>query len=141
MFDKILVAHDGSDGAGRAFDAALELAARLRLAQVHMISVEEDLPRHAQTIGEIDEEKESEDTYFGQLAAQSKRRACLRGVQLDCAVIPGNETRAIVEYARSGNFDLLIVGYTGHSAICNHLWGGSSQNLTRMAPCSVLVVK
>src|SRR5438552_1039434 len=135
MFERILVAHDGSDGAARAFEAALELATRLRLDQVHMISVEEDLPCHAQTIGEIDEEKESEDTYFGQLAAQSKRRASLRGVRLECDVVAGNEIRTIVEYARSGSFDLLIVGYTGHSAIYNHLWGGTSQNLTRMAPC------
>jgi nucleotide-binding universal stress UspA family protein len=141
MFEKILVAHDGSEGAERAFEAALELATRLRLAHLHMISVEEDLPRHAETMGEIEEEKEFEDTYFGQLIAQSKRRASFRGVQLECEVIPGNEIKTIVEYAGSGNFDLLIVGYTGHSAIYDHLWGGTSQNLTRMAPCSVLVVK
>ncbi len=52
----------------RRFDAAAELASRLH-ANLHMISVEEDLPRYAETMLEVDEEKEVEDTYFGQLAS------------------------------------------------------------------------
>lgn len=43
MFKRILVAHDGSDGAHRAFDLGVELAAATS-ATLHMISVEEDLP-------------------------------------------------------------------------------------------------
>ncbi len=66
MFERILVAHDGSDGAQKAFDTAVELTLRLH-ASLHMISVEEDLPRYAETMLEVDEEKEVEDTYFGQL--------------------------------------------------------------------------
>ena len=86
MFEKILVAHDGSEGAQKAFDAALELVSRLR-GSLHMISVEENLPRYAETIMEVDEEKEAEDTYFGQLAAQARRRAALRSVSLECSIV------------------------------------------------------
>jgi len=39
VFEKILVAHDGSDGAQRAFDVAVELASQLQ-ATLHMISVQ-----------------------------------------------------------------------------------------------------
>jgi nucleotide-binding universal stress UspA family protein len=39
MFEKIPIAHDGSDGAEKAFDAAVGLASRLR-GSLHMISVE-----------------------------------------------------------------------------------------------------
>jgi nucleotide-binding universal stress UspA family protein len=140
MFEKILVAHDGSDGAQKAFDAAVELASRLH-ASLHMISVEEDLPRYAETMLEVDEEKEVEDTYFGQLAAQAKRRAALHSVKLDCTIIPGHEVKAIVDFATQGGFDLLVLGFTGHSAVYEHLWGGTSHNLTRMAHCNVLVIK
>jgi nucleotide-binding universal stress UspA family protein len=63
MFEKILVAHDGSDGAWKAFDAALDLAARFR-AGLQIISVEEDLPRYAETMTEIDAEREVENTYY-----------------------------------------------------------------------------
>jgi nucleotide-binding universal stress UspA family protein len=140
MFEKILVAHDGSDGAQKAFDAAVELASRVH-ASLHMISVEEDLPRYAETMLEVDEEKEVEDTYFGQLATQAKRRAALHSVALECSIIPGHEVKAIIDFATQGGFDLLVVGFMGHSAAYEHLWGGTSHNLTRMARCSVLVVK
>jgi nucleotide-binding universal stress UspA family protein len=140
MFRKILVAHDGSEGAQKAFDTAVELAVELR-ATLHMISVEEDLPRHAQTMDEVQEEKEVEDSYFKELAAQSRRRAAIRGINLESGIVPGHEVKAIVEFTRKGGFDLLVVGFTGHSKLYDHLWGGTSQNLTRLAPCTVLVIK
>ena len=40
MFHKILIANDGSEGAGRALSAAIKLA-KLLDAELHMISVEE----------------------------------------------------------------------------------------------------
>jgi nucleotide-binding universal stress UspA family protein len=140
VFDRILIAHDGSDGAQKAFDAAVDLALRYQ-AKLHMIAVEEDLPRYAETISEISEAKEEANSYFGQLAEQAKRRAAMRGVDLECTIIAGHEVKAIVDFVRERGFQLLVVGFTGHSRIYDHLWGGTSQNLTRLAPCSVLVVK
>jgi nucleotide-binding universal stress UspA family protein len=43
--------------------------------------------------------------------------------------------------ARQGSYKLLVVGFTGHSRIYDHIWGGTSQNLARLSPGSVLVVK
>lgn len=140
MFDRILVAHDGSEGAQKAFDAAVELASRLE-ASLHMISVEEDIPRYAETMMEIDEEKEAEDSYFGQVAAHAKQRAALHNVALETSVVAGHEVKSIIDFAVQGRFNLLVVGFMGHSRIYEHLWGGTSQNLTRMSQCSVLVVK
>jgi nucleotide-binding universal stress UspA family protein len=140
MYKKILVANDGSDGARKAFDCAVELASCFQ-AELHMISVEENLPRHAQTMLEVREAKESEDTYFGQLATQCKLRAALRGVYLETAIRPGHEVQSIVSVAREGQFDLLIVGFTGRRGAFGRIWGGTSQNLANTAPCPVLVVK
>jgi nucleotide-binding universal stress UspA family protein len=140
VFEKILVAHDGSGGAQKAFDAAVELASQLK-AKLHMISVEENIPRYAETMVEIDDEKDAEDSYFGQLAAQAKRRAALRNVALEISIVPGHEVKAIVDFAAQGAFDLLVIGCHGHSRIYEHFWGGTSQNLARMAPCSVMIVK
>lgn len=140
MFERILVAHDGSDGAQRAFDAAVELASRLK-ATLHMISVEENIPRYAETMVEVDDEKDAEDGYFAQVATHAKQRAALHDVPLETSIVAGHEVKSIIDFAVQGRFDLLIVGFMGHSRIYEHLWGGTSQNLTRMAHCSVLVVK
>jgi len=142
MFQRILIANDGSDGALRALDTALDLAAALG-SQVHMISVEEDLPRYAEeeTIEEVQEQQVRQDTYYGKLGRQAHAQAALKGVTLECSIVSGHEVKAVVEYARTGRYNLLVIGYHGHSKLYDHLWGGTSQNLTRMAPCSVLVVK
>jgi len=55
VYNRILVANDGSPGALKAFAAALAMA-RSKSAELHMITVE-GLPRFPATIDEIDEEK------------------------------------------------------------------------------------
>ncbi len=140
MIERILIAHAGSEGAQRAFDAALEMAKRFG-ASLDMISVKERAIHDGETIDEVSDEIEDENSYFEQLAAQSKRRAALKGVDLNTSIVSGHEVKAVVEFAREKGSDLLVIGYTGHSKIYEHLWGGTSQNLTRMAPCNVLVIK
>ena len=140
MFEKILCANDGSEGAQKAFNAALELAIVLK-ADLHMVSVEEKLPRYPATVDEFKGEKERQDEYFAEVVEQCRVRAAFKGKTLQSSVIFGHEVKAIVEFAREGNFDLLVVGFTGHSKIYDHIWGRTSQNLTRLAPCTVLVVK
>ncbi len=141
MYRKILVAHDGSEGAQKAFDAALALAVQLD-SDLHMVCVEENIPRYAQTVDEVKGEKEKADEYFGQLAEHCRQRAALvKQKSLQTSIIVGHKVKAIVEFAHQGGFELLVVGFTGHSKIYDHIWGGTSQNLTRLAHCSVLVVK
>lgn len=48
--------------------------------------------------------------------ARCKRRAALRGIDLRTAVVRGHEVKAVVEFARENGFDLLVIGYTGHSS-------------------------
>lgn len=55
MYDKILIANDGSQGAARALSAAIKLA-KIHDAELHMICVEE-MPRFPASIDEVIEEK------------------------------------------------------------------------------------
>jgi nucleotide-binding universal stress UspA family protein len=42
---------------------------------------------------------------------------------------------------REQRFDLLVVGFMGHSQLYERIIGGTTDRLVRLAPCTVLVVK
>jgi nucleotide-binding universal stress UspA family protein len=140
MIERILIAHDGSDPARKAFDFALELAARLG-ARLRMICVEEEIPRHAEVIDELREEKDRADSYFGQLAEHCRTRAAMQSVDLETAILPGHAVTVIGDFVQETAVDLLIVGFTGHSRVYEHIWGGTAHNLTSTVRCNVLVIK
>jgi nucleotide-binding universal stress UspA family protein len=67
--------------------------------------------------------------------------AAKEGVVLHTRVVPGHEVETLVGYTRENHFDLLVIGFMGHSKIYGRIWGSTSQNVTRLAPCTVMVVK
>ena len=140
MFRKILVANDGSQNAKKALQAAIELAAT-HGAELHSISVEEGLPRYAGTIDEVEDVKAQLNGAMRKINEDAAALASERGVELQWEVQPGHEVETIVNHCKAGGFDLLVIGFMGHSAIFGRIWGSTSQNLTRLAPCSVMVVK
>jgi nucleotide-binding universal stress UspA family protein len=140
MFRKILVAIDGSEGAAKALRTAIDLA-RHYDAELHSISVEEHLPHYAATVGEVIEAKQEATEYFRRVVAEAESAAAAAGIRLMAHVVPGHEVEAIVQFVKERGVDLLVIGFMGHSRIFERIWGGTSQNLTRLAPCSVLVVK
>jgi nucleotide-binding universal stress UspA family protein len=46
-----------------------------------------------------------------------------------------------VDFVKEKGFDLLVVGFMGHSALYDRVMGSTCQGLVRLAPCAVLVVK
>ena len=140
MVEQILIAHDGSDSARKAFDFAVELTARLD-AHLRMICVEEEIPRHAEVIDELREEKDRADSYFGQLAEHCRARARLHSVDVETVIVPGHAVKVIGDFISENAIDLLVIGFTGHSRIYEHIWGGTAHNLTSTVQCNVLVVK
>lgn len=140
MYHKVLVANDGSDPARKAVEAAADLAAHYQ-AELWSISVEEDLPKYAGTIGEVEEVKAQRNGYFAQVNEEAKAIAAAHGVEMKCEVRAGHEVETILTFAAEGNFDLLVIGFMGHSALFGRVWGSTSQNLARLSPCSVLLVK
>ena len=139
MFDRILIASDGSEGAARALSAAIALA-RMHKSELHMILVEE-LPRFPASVDEVVEEKLEANHRYEAVIAQAKAQARAQGVSLTEHVVVGHAVPAIVEFVERERFDLLVVGFMGHSALYNRLIGGTTDRLVELAPCSVLVVK
>ena len=139
MFAKILVANDGSPGALKALAAAIALAKQHRAA-LHMVSVAE-LPRFPATIDEVDEVKAEEDHRFAPVVAAVRAQAQAEGVALVTHMIPGHPVEAIVGLVGEQHFDLLVIGFMGHSALYQRIIGGTADRLVDLAPCAVLVIK
>jgi nucleotide-binding universal stress UspA family protein len=139
MFKKILVGIDGSAGSFKAFDRALEMA-KMSGAELHTITVEE-LPRNPEVIGELIEEKELKNGVAKRAIMQVQEKADMKGVEVNSSIYAGHEVKTIIELIDAEAFDLLIVGFMGHSALYDRVMGSTCQSLVRMAPCSVLVVK
>jgi nucleotide-binding universal stress UspA family protein len=139
MPKKILSGLDGSNGSFKALAEALALAKALG-SELHTISVEE-VPRYPGTMGEVIEAKQAANGVFKTALAKARDMASEHGVEMKQHVLVGHEVKTIVEYVRKEQFDLLVLGFMGHSAIYERVMGGTCQNLVRLAPCSVLVVK
>ena len=140
MFKRILVAYDGSEGSRIALKRGIELAQALN-AELVSISVEEHLPYYAASISEVKATKEQIDEHFRTLTKQARDLAALSGVAMETIVRQGHEVERIVGAAKEGTFDLLVIGYHGHSRIFERAMGSTAQNIVRHAPCPVLVAK
>jgi nucleotide-binding universal stress UspA family protein len=140
MFHKILLAYDGSNGAKKALDVALELV-KSSGAELWALAVEEQLPHFAATIDETREEQERADRYYQECFSVAYLRALKAGVELKGEIRTGHAARTIVDFTREGGFDLVVLGSSGHSGVWAMFLGTTAEKVSRHVPCSVLLVR
>jgi nucleotide-binding universal stress UspA family protein len=140
MFKKILVANDGSEGAKHALITAIDLAKKYG-AGLYSISVAEGVPHYAGTIGEVVEFTRDAEEYFRKVNEEAAALAYKEGIDLHSEVRSGHEVENIVNYTKENGFDLLVIGFMGHSKIFGRIWGATSKNIAKLAPCTVMIVK
>ncbi|HEY1258283.1 MAG TPA: universal stress protein [Xanthobacteraceae bacterium] len=139
MYRKILVAHDGSPGAFAALTAGLDLAAKLN-AEIHMISVTE-LPTFPGTMDEVIAEQDEGSRRLQPVIERARQLAAFKGLTIEAHLLPGHPVKVITDFVRDHGFDLLVVGFMGHSALYNSLIGSTTDRLVNHAPSAVLVIK
>ncbi|HVC87100.1 MAG TPA: universal stress protein [Gaiellaceae bacterium] len=139
LFERILVAIDGSDCSNRAFAAALELA-RMMGARLTALAVEGPLPVYAATIGEVEEVKREKDVFFRALAERAKQEAERAGLEIDVDVRAGHAAELISRVAAEGGYDLVVLGHRGHF-VRDHLLGSTADRVAEQAPCPVMIVR
>jgi nucleotide-binding universal stress UspA family protein len=99
------------------------------------------LPRFPASIDEVAEEKDETNHRFAPVIAAAKAQAGAAGVKIKTHLVPGHVAEAIVGLVKDSGFDLLVVGFMGHSQLYQRIIGGTTDRLVRLAPCAVLVVK
>jgi len=68
-----------------------------------------------------------------------KKEGEQQGIKVTPVVVEGSPTRKIVEMA--ADFDLVVIGTLGRSALSKLFMGSVAERVTRYAPCPVLVVR
>ena len=140
MIKKLLVAFDDSPGAQRALEQACELAAATA-AEVWALAVLEHLPKYAASVGEIEEARVQGTAFLRGVLGRAQALALTRGVGLQVDQVAGQPAQAIVRYGKEHDFDLIVLGHSGHSGIWGGFLGTTADKTIRHAHCSVLVVR
>jgi len=139
VFNKILVAVDGSRVARKSLEAAIDLAQRYR-ASLCALSVVQ-LPEYSAAIGEVKEAQEEGRKFFERILEEGAALAEEEGVTMETRVMFGHPAEVIIRVARQEKFDLIVIGYKGTSEIRKFLLGSVSDRVSDHAPCTVMLIK
>lgn len=136
---RILIATDGSEYTKEAVSKGLKLAKILGAEVTALYVIDQtsfvSFPMDS-TIVSVYSLLENE----GKRAVDEvKAEGDQMGVKVTPVVVEGSPTRKIVEMA--ADFDLVVMGTLGRSAISKLFMGSVAERVTRYAPCPVLVVR
>ena len=139
---RIIVATDGSSGANRAVDTAATLAktsgADLVILTIGGNITGAELRELAGAAGDLSKTlQEAANKVLGQ-ARKRALRIGVRTVKLQTGW--GDPTETIIDTARRGKADMLVVGRRGRGRLSGLLLGSVSQKLATLAPCVVVIV-
>jgi nucleotide-binding universal stress UspA family protein len=145
MIRKILVAIDGSDHADNALDFAADLAQKYS-AKILLLTVVPPvfLPIPSMNIMKsqaiADASAELENSFRTVLSKAEEKVKRLSNMQLFTRLEHGHPDEVIVETAKMGNFDVIVIGSRGMSRR-DYALGSVSSRVAENATCPVLIVK
>jgi nucleotide-binding universal stress UspA family protein len=73
--------------------------------------------------------------------ASLKETAFPHGTDVETMVFVGRPASAIVDRARAGAFDLIVMGTHGRTGLSHMFMGSVAERVVRTAPCAVLTVR
>jgi nucleotide-binding universal stress UspA family protein len=155
VFQKILVALDGSEHSARALEVAIQIAkkfsAKLTLLNVYSVSVAPVVVPEPSTLtpsgvpvvtpAEVSKIVDAAREVGKRILSDGEEKVRAEGIQVETALKEGDTVQEIVKAAQEGRFDLIVMGVRGISKIRELLLGSVSEGVIRHASCPVLVVK
>lgn len=147
MFEKILIATDGSKHSERAASKGLEVA-KLTGGRVTALYVA-DMGRYILPVdasysisGEIIESMRGSVLEEGKAAVMRvEEMAKEAGVPFESKIIEGNPANDIIKFAEEGRADLIAIGGIGRTGLEKFLMGSVAEKVVRNSKVPVLVVR
>jgi nucleotide-binding universal stress UspA family protein len=139
MFQRILIAWDGSHVARRALDVAIDLARRYG-GELCAVSVAYS-PAHAETAADRAESVDAARAHLTDTFGRVDDRAERAGVTLEHIVIEGDHPASdLLDYAHEHAFDLIVAGHHRSGRAGRLLLRGVPEGLVASAAIPVLIV-
>ena len=148
MFDKVMVAVDGSEHALRAVDAAAVIAQGCGSELIVLTVLESSkLPQDVRQFAESEHMMEREMALANRLVgepitSQAAMRATKNGVKNVTQLIEdGEAAKEILHVAKTMSVDLIVVGSRGLGTIRGLLLGSVSHKVMHLSECPCMTVK
>jgi len=146
----ILVGVDGSENSDRALDFALDLAEKFN-SSILILNVSESLAMSAVPQESTTFPTSGSTAIFGKDLRKIHEEILSRSVAHAKAVKPnlavssmlkeGDPALEIVNTAKEGSFDAVVVGHKGSGRMKELFLGSISEKVAHMAPCPVIIVR
>lgn len=139
MYNKILLAVDGSEHSIRATDEAVKMAKLSNGAKVEIVYVVD----FSKAKSEVLHSQGQEDLEV----ARKKRllpveqRLDRNGIEFEVKILHGEPGPEIVDFANENQFDLVVVGSRGLNSLQEMVLGSVSHKVVKRVNCPVLIVK
>ncbi|HTU83467.1 MAG TPA: universal stress protein [Candidatus Acidoferrales bacterium] len=142
MFERLIVAVDGSESSARALNLAVSLAKSHGATLVVCSAVDPAAATWKTAAGAnaeraLDRERQSIEA----IAEEALAIAARKGVIARSEMPAGRAAGAIVECARRNRADAVVMGTHGWSGLRHALMGSVAESVLRAAPCPVIVVR
>jgi nucleotide-binding universal stress UspA family protein len=139
LFEKILVALDGSEHSIRALKSAIAIAKKFEggITLIHVYTVSpfvitpKQVYKYVQAVQELG----------NNILQDGTSLVKAEGIQVETLLKEGHAVEKILETVTKQKFNLVVLGSRGLSTLKGILMGSVSEGVTKNAPCPVLVVK
>jgi nucleotide-binding universal stress UspA family protein len=135
---RILVAYDGSDAAGKAFDLALDLATKYD-AELKVLAVAQP-PEFGNEV-ETEAVLENSRKHYQHVLKPIKDRLAGSGLKHATEIVTGHPAEHIVMTAEQWGATLIVLGHRGRGLMRRWLIGSVAKQVMHHATCAVLVAR
>jgi nucleotide-binding universal stress UspA family protein len=139
MYNRILLAADGSKHSLRAADNAIALAKFNQSSKIEVIYVVDSKTSKADVLRQWDALGVSEKRE--ERLKETVEKAKDAEVNFEIKILRGEPAQAIIAYANENRFDVVVIGSRGLNTLQEMVLGSVSHKVAKHVQCPVLIVK
>jgi len=139
MFDKVLVAVDGSESSRGAIELAKNLLINGNTKAITLVSVAALAPVPLEALEFVVSEPERLEIVAKTVLEKAAAGFEKDGFKVDTVVLSGDPGASIAQYAYDNRFNLIVMGSRGLSGVKGMVLGSVSHNVLHTAHCPVLI--